>query len=649
MAMNFGKLDFAVSFNRQTAFPLDAKSYFESLENANAAAATAQEAGSSDSSYYYGQQVAVVENGVATLYVIQPDKTLKEVGGKVAINENVFVKDAEGKLDLLGFADAVAGAQLVKSVDGKVSWVKPDTTTVEGLSASVETLRTDVNNLQTAQTAAESKISALETTIGAPAQGVDNPATGIFEDLAEFESRLDALDAAETGRVAIVEADIEALEGIVGNENSGLVKEVNTLKTGLSNANTIISQKANANDVYTKDETDNAIAVAVADAEHLKRKTFNTVAEAEAFIAQNALTAEQYIYMIPVESGVNGDKYDEYMYIDGALERVGDWEVDLSDYAKAEDLQNLQTKVNGISDELVDVVKQDELTNALINKVEKTELDNYAKLTDIQNFATQEDITNLTTIINNKVEKVEGKDLVSNDEIAKLLTVEANAEENFIKAVQEGQFNVDETGKLTLIAVDQSLVGGLTNANNESDTLANILNEKANKQAIENINTALNNKVDKNGTDRLITEDEAKKLEKLVINDDGSVSISGTINAANVKELYDNVVRIVTGTGTYEFDGVAKELLGVEKGAQVNIIEKITLAGGSPLIATDKTVDIPLAIGANAGLVKSSAEENKVAVGADGTMEVNSLNVNKLVQTEGDVVILNGGNSAGEY
>nr|DAP41127.1 MAG TPA: hypothetical protein [Caudoviricetes sp.] len=34
MALDFGKLDFAVAFNRQTAFPLDAKSYFESLESA---------------------------------------------------------------------------------------------------------------------------------------------------------------------------------------------------------------------------------------------------------------------------------------------------------------------------------------------------------------------------------------------------------------------------------------------------------------------------------------------------------------------------------------------------------------------------------------------------------------------------------------
>jgi hypothetical protein len=91
------------------------------------------------------------------------------------------------------------------------------------------------------------------------------------------------------------------------------------------------------------------------------------------------------------------------------------------------------------------------------------------------------------------------------------------------------------------------------------------------------------------------------------------------------------------------------KLKNIEKGAQVNVIEKITLNGSDPLIVTDKTIDIPLATGVLAGLVKSAEGENKVAVSADGTMEVNSLNVNKLVQTEGDYIILNGGNSAAEY
>ena len=169
MALDFGKLDFAVAFNRQTAFPLDAKSYFESLESAQAAAQSADAAGSKTTTYYFGQQIAVVESGVATLYIIQPDKTLKEVGGKIDVNENVFEKTSDGKLDIIGFAGAVAGAQAVKGADGKISWVKPDTTTVEGLTTTVNQLSNTVNGYTDGEGAVHeglgAKVSTLETKV----------------------------------------------------------------------------------------------------------------------------------------------------------------------------------------------------------------------------------------------------------------------------------------------------------------------------------------------------------------------------------------------------------------------------------------------------------------------------------------------------
>lgn len=42
--------------------------------------------------------------------------------------------------------------------------------------------------------------------------------------------------------------------------------------------------------------------------------------------------ADEYIYMVPKAGAKSGDKYDEYMVIDGAVEMVGDWEVDLAGY-----------------------------------------------------------------------------------------------------------------------------------------------------------------------------------------------------------------------------------------------------------------------------------------------------------------------------
>lgn len=55
----------------------------------------------------------------------------------------------------------------------------------------------------------------------------------------------------------------------------------------------------------------------------------------------------------------------------------------------------------------------------------------------------------------------------------------------------------------------------------------------------------------------------------------------------------------------------------------------------------DGVVEIPLA-GLQAGVVKSSDAENKIMVDADGTMEVASLNINKLVQSEDDILVLDG-------
>ena len=250
MAMNFGTLDFAVAFNRQTAFPLDAKSYFEILELATAAAASAQEAGSSETTYYYGQTIAVVADSKATLYVIQPDKTLKEVGGNIAINENVFAKDEDGALNLLGFADAVAGAQAVKSSDGKISWVKPDTTTVEGLSTAIESLKTTVGdeNSGLVKQVAENK-AAIDTlngdknisgSVAYQIAQIVSDAPEAYDTLKEIATWITnhAGDAATmNSNIAQNTSDIEALEALVGS-TAVATQIANAIDAALKNGET---------------------------------------------------------------------------------------------------------------------------------------------------------------------------------------------------------------------------------------------------------------------------------------------------------------------------------------------------------------------------------------------------------------------------
>lgn len=204
----FGKLNFSVSFNPTSAFPLDARSYFESLTQATAAAATADVAGSSTTTYYYGQTVVVVENSVATLYIIQPDKTLKEVGS-VLVGDGKSITVEDGKIKIVGFDTAEVGAQPRKKADGTVEWVKPDTTTVEGLQTLVSGLESDVETLQTGKADASSVYTKTE---------IDGKLSGVYHYKGSVAKYSDLPTDASSGDVYNIEA-ADKTNGIKAGDN----------------------------------------------------------------------------------------------------------------------------------------------------------------------------------------------------------------------------------------------------------------------------------------------------------------------------------------------------------------------------------------------------------------------------------------------
>lgn len=544
MSMDFGVLDFAVGFNRQTAFPLDPKSYFESYDAAVAAAATAEPAGSTNTAYYYGNPVVVVENGKAKIYQIQPDKTLSGVGEEIVINENVFTKDADGKLSLYGFASATAGAQLTIGSDGKLSWVKPDTTTVEGLST---------------------KVASLETEMAKKANSED----------------------------VYTKDDVDGKFTTVATE---------------------VAKKANASDVYTKDETDFAIDAAVAGASHLIRQIV-TEEELAAFIADPTTATDNVIYMQKVSSKDGKDNYKEYMRFgtEGSytIELIGDTSVDLTDYAKTADVN--------------------------------TTLESYAKTTVTDDLATK--IAANTTAIGTKaeatvVETLSGKvDKNTGDITALTEVVNGKASQTDLTALTTTVGNLTQT------------VAGKAEA---ADLTALTSKVTKNTDDITALTTKVNDKVDKvfsevNGEQvawTLLSPTNKAKLENLVLNEDGSVEISANVAAEKVTGLADwitgkrdTVPGLLSATDESKLDGIAE-------GAQVNVIEAIKLAGQTENLAiTNKVVELPFASGTVAGIVKTSAE---VGLDANNALEVKSLNVNKLVQTE-DVLLNCGGAAAFTY
>ena len=195
----------------------------------------------------------------------------------------------------------------------------------------------------------------------------------------------------------------------------GITNQVLTLQDQVNDLNEIIK-----NSIYTKEETNYQIGEAILNSEHLIRKVFSNLEEAEEFASNIENKPDKYVYMVLDTSSTDIDnKYDEYLYVDGKLELVGNWEVDLANYATKDDL--------GL-----------------------------------------------------KVDKVEGKSLVANTEIAKLATVKENAEPNYITSVDETELKVDN-GLLSVISIVPSKVTGL-------DTL---LNNKADKSAVSSLEQSL--------------------------------------------------------------------------------------------------------------------------------------------------------------
>lgn len=108
-----------------------------------------------------------------------------------------------------------------------------------------------------------------------------------------------------------------------------LAEDLKNLINGKANAATTLAGYG-ITDGMTATEIAQAISTAVASADHLSRVTVSSTAD----INVSAPDAEKKIYMVPNEGGASGNLFSEYMVINGKLENVGDWEVDLTDYAK---------------------------------------------------------------------------------------------------------------------------------------------------------------------------------------------------------------------------------------------------------------------------------------------------------------------------
>ena len=178
--------------------------------------------------------------------------------------------------------------------------------------------------------------------------------------------------------------------------------QVETIAGSVTNLERLLNEKANASTVYTKEETNIRIAEEVAKVNHLTRKIFNSISEAEVFILLED-HPENYVYMILSSSLLEDNKYDEYLYIDGRLEKVGSWQTDLSGYVTKTEfdthVSNVEALLNNKADKIeVETInsKISSLEALLNNKADKTEVSSLSSLVGTLNTK----VSDLETFMN---------------------------------------------------------------------------------------------------------------------------------------------------------------------------------------------------------------------------------------------------------
>lgn len=507
--------DVAVSIKRGNPLPLDSNSVFESYE--------ALETYVAGPLAYPGQVVAVVGESSTNIYYLNQNLGIQAVGGVPSVDGKTIELN-DDTLSLYNFEKF-----FYKFIEETV-----DETTGETVKAHYEKVAVSETNPWEVGLEPKVVLEGEEYVIG-----WFEPKDAIIEELQDT--------------VAELKTSTETLDNSINGEN-GLVKQIDAIKKDIgvkadaekeiaaSGIYAELDKKADANSVYTKTETDTLIA----NAAHLKRKVFETKELAQAFVNENATTADQYIYMVPSGLQLDSNRYYEYMVVEGVLEQVGNWEVNLDDY-----------------------FTEDELKTYLNDYYTETEVDTilaaYAKTSDLEGYYTAEQVDQLLAKeytkeeINNLLKeyvKIEtGKSLVSDTEIAKLATVKENAEPNFIKAVTQ-DFKVNEAGELSLVSIKSSQVSDLQDE----------LNKKVDTKT-SNFNGVETEWI-------LLSPENQAKLNALVIGEEG-VEISGKVNADNVEGLGSWIVtNRDTVSGLYPTEDATK-LKRIEAGAEVNFIKSV--------------------------------------------------------------------------
>lgn len=623
-------MTFDKSFSRSNGQPLDSTEVFYSYDAAVTYAASEVA--------YVGQKIVVVETidevTTVTHYGIEPDNSLKELGTTPIGDEKSIVVAEDGTISLKGVTgltftetnsegkEVAINYQPLMTKDGIV-WVRPSATTVEGLASEIEGLKTRLGTLEQDAHTHDNK-DVLD--------GIS------AEKVTAWDAKVDSI-AADDNSVTIggTDADPTVAVKLSAAENNAIELVEDGLKVVIPDAaEYTIVKAAESGDyaaIYNLTKNGEIVGASINIPKDMVVQSGAVVENPE------GQAAGTYIELV-----LQNVKTPLYINVGDLIEYVtsGSAEGDMVVVAVSDDHKVTAT----ITDGAITLAKLSTEVQTAIGKAH--EHANATVLDDI----TSEKITAWDASEQNAKDYADGLNEAMDGRVGALEQV--GAEKNVINSVDETYFEIGADRKVTL---KDLVVGKVTGLQDALDGKA----DKGTTLAAYGITDAYTkeetlNKIKEKVTEINGGESAGEVLSQLnsykEINDAAVEAIQTKLNTVesnaqvNVIDAVSDEFEISADTKTLVVKGIAQSKV---TGLIASLEAKVNKEAGKSLVSDTliaKLESIGIATADTAGLVKSSAAENGVVVAEDGSMSVHSVNLSKIVQTEGDLLVLDGGSSA---
>lgn len=341
---NGNSMSFGNAMLRGNGVPLDITEVYDSYEAAVNYAANNPVA-------YEGQLIAVTENGDTTVYVITPksqgiieidpdmdgvsqevDVYIKEVGS-MPTADGVTIELVDGALKLVG----LSGLDAEKTyqpvlVNGKLQWQEPSATTVEGLDTRLS--------------AAEESINALETAVGNEESGLTKDVADARAAAAENAANITKLgdeyaqadEALKTNLEAQIATALADAKKYADDNDADTAYDDTDIRALLQSAqdaiDTVAGDLSAEVDAREKADTDLETALKAYVGQEIGKQAHFS---AKVVTSTDEMTDSTTLYLVKA-ADAGEDLYEEWMLIDGTPVKIGTTATDLTDYVTTTDL-----------------------------------------------------------------------------------------------------------------------------------------------------------------------------------------------------------------------------------------------------------------------------------------------------------------------